>query len=104
MLADNKIQNLNKQLLSVHNDPSGLALGKMGTSLYLYHLSYLENSKDYKKLAEKYLDEVFGEIATVKEIDIKNGLTGIGLSIDYLVKNGFVKGNINNILQEIDDY
>ncbi|MDR1227130.1 MAG: hypothetical protein LBK47_09585 [Prevotellaceae bacterium] len=77
---------------------------KISVSLYFYQLSHFEHNKEYEKLAEKYLEDVFSEIHTVREVDIKNGLSGIGLGINYLVKNNFVSGNINIILQEIDNY
>ena len=81
----------------------GLFYGKIGMSIYFYHLSRIENNKEYAQIAEKHLDEIIEEISAVQSIDIKNGLAGISLGIDYLVKNSFVRGDINNILQNIDD-
>ena len=104
MTLYSKIEKLNKQLSLTHSDSFGLASGKIGLSLYFYQLSRLENNREYEKLAEKYLNETVSAIGTVQQVDIKSGLAGIGLSIDYLVKNNFVNGNINSILKEIDDY
>ena len=105
MILYDKIQDLNKQLSLNTNDNSfGLAFGKTGLSLCFYQLSRLENNKEYEKLAEKYLVEVMEGIDKVKEVDIKSGLSGIGLGINYLVKTDFVSGNVNSVLAEIDDY
>lgn len=83
--------------------PPSFVSGKMSAVLYFYQLSRLENNNEYKKIADKYIDEVFSGIGLIKDIDIKNGVSGIGLAIHYLIKNNFVSGNINTILQEIDD-
>lgn len=100
----NKINDLNKKLPLIFNESHGLAFGKIGLAIYFYQLMRLEDNVEYGKFAKKYLDEVSSKIDTIKEVDIKNGLSGIGLGINYLVKNGFISGNINNILGEIDDY
>lgn len=97
---------LNKNLIhSFLEDKStlGLAYGKMGHCLYFYVLSRKINNPVYQHTAEKLLDEIFDNLQTISTIDIKNGLAGIGLSITYLIKKRYVKGNINNILGDIDD-
>jgi hypothetical protein len=98
-----QIQNIS-EILTYQQGLINSVFGKISVSIYFYQLSRLEDNRKYEKLAEKYLDEVMAEIDTVKEIDVKNGLSGIGLGINYLVKKGFVSGNINSILQEADDY
>ena len=85
------IQSLNKQLSFATHDSFGLAYDKISIYLYYYHLSHIKNNKEYTQLAEKHLDEVIEGINTVKSVDIKSGLAGIGLGIDYLAKNDFVQ-------------
>nr|WP_297169246.1 hypothetical protein [uncultured Dysgonomonas sp.] len=80
-----------------------LASGKMGICIYFYILSRNDQSLEYKNIAEKLLDEVFESIGQVTTIDVKSGLSGIGLGIDYLIENNYVKGNINIILNDVDD-
>ena len=36
-------------------------------------------------------------------IAVEDGLAGIGLGVTYLIKNGFVEGDINELLEEIDN-
>ncbi len=103
---DTPIHILNETLISSLKDtdmPLGLADGKMGICIYFYILSRYEKNKEYENIAENILDEIFENIDVVNSIDVKNGLTGIGLGIDYLIKNNYVKGNINAILNDIDD-
>lgn len=100
------IENINRRLEAASEAkiiPPGLAYGKMGLCIYLYRLARAENNERYGKTAGRLLDEIFEEIGTVKTIDLENGLSGIGLGISYLVRNGYVEGDENGILREIDD-
>jgi hypothetical protein len=83
--------------------PLGLANGKMGFCLYFYILGKSEKNRDYITVGSRLLDDMWQEMRTLQTIDVKNGLAGIGLSMYYLVKNGFIKGNINTVLDDIDD-
>jgi lantibiotic modifying enzyme len=81
----------------------GLGYGKMGLCVHFYRLARSESNEKYGKIAERLLDEVFEDIGTVKLIDIENGLAGIGLGISYLIRNGYVQGDENHILRDVDD-
>lgn len=100
------IDSLNKTLISSLNNPTmplGLAHGKMGICIYFFVLSRYEENKEYKSVADKILDEIFERISEIQSIDVKNGLSGIGIGIDYLIKNNYTRGDINKILEDIDD-
>lgn len=100
------IHSLNTKLISFfkREDISlGLADGKMGFCIYFYVSGRNERNREYEAVAEKLLDDIFENIDAVNSIDVKNGLAGIGLGVDYLIKNNYVKGNINVILKDIDD-
>lgn len=99
------INALNKKLIAFlcSDNNLSLATGKMGYCLYFYILGRELNHQEYQATAEKLLDEIFDNIQTVSGIDVKNGLTGIGLGISYLIKNKYVKGNVNDILDDVDD-
>lgn len=97
---------LNKHLLHSLQEgkiPLGLANGKMGICIYFYSLSRIDQDAEFGKIAESLLDEIFDNINTIQTIDVKSGLTGIGIGIDYLIKNNYVQGNSNIILKDIDD-
>jgi hypothetical protein len=101
------ILSLNKKITNFLEEESaitlGLAGGKMGLCIYFYILSQTYKNISYKKTAAKLLDEIFENIDAINTYDVKTGLAGIGLGIDYLIKNDFVKGNANEILSDVDD-
>lgn len=99
------VEQLSKSLLHISEErsPIGLADGKMGVCIYLFHLSRIENNEEYRHAAENILESIFKAIHLNMHIGVKDGLGGIGLGVSYLVKQGFTKGNINTILQDIDD-
>ncbi|MEN9917668.1 MAG: hypothetical protein RL662_104 [Bacteroidota bacterium] len=100
------VNSLRNNLITVLKNkdvPLGLSNGKMGFCIYFYLLSSIDNNSNYSRIADDLLDEIFEEIGELDDIDIKNGLAGIGLGINYLIKNGFVDGDINALIKEIDD-
>jgi len=97
LLAKGLISSLEKENLAL-----GLANGKMGLCIYLYQ-DKSENTREYQRIAEKLLDEIYDGIDTVNTIDIESGLSGIALGINYLIKNNYIEGDINSILKDIDD-
>jgi hypothetical protein len=107
---DNKIffHLLNKKLIaSIEKGETkcyDLGYGDMGFSLYFHGLSRLTGEKAYQRRAKKLLDSVFEGINTIQTIDIKTGLAGIGLGVDFLIRNNYVKGNVNTVLGDIDDF
>ena len=107
-MDNNVLHHLDKKLIaSIEKGEKkcyDLGHGEMGFSLYFYCLSRLKGDKAYKNRAKKLLDSVMAGIDTIQTIDIRTGLTGIGLGVDFLIKNSYVKGNINTILQDIDDF
>lgn len=97
---------LNSKLISFlekENTSLNLTEGKLGFCIYFYYLGSVYNNKKYKQIATRLLDHIFESIDILESIDVKNGLAGIGLGVDYLIKNNYVKGNINVILNDIDD-
>ena len=104
MKCRNEIEALDKKILEYEKSlPVGLADGKMGYCIYLYNIGRITDDEEYTKKAESLTEEIFEQIKDTKVYDIKNGLAGIGLGIDYLVEKGFVEGDINNVLEDVDD-
>jgi len=94
-----------KLLLSLRsNFPAGLFYGKMGLIIYFYHLSKIESNPEYQSIAAELLDQVLlRDLSSNHSIDVEDGLAGIGLGITYLIKKQFVEGNINELLEVIDN-
>lgn len=80
----------------------GLYHGKMGIVLFFSQYAYSTHNKYYEDFAGCLLDEIYEEINWDLPIDLENGLCGIGWGIEYLVQNGFMKGNTDEILSDID--
>ena len=91
-------------LLDSSSISNGLASGKMGYCIYFYRLSRLLNNRHYESVAEKILCDLLPNIKNLNALDLSNGLSGIGLGIDYLIKEKYVQGDINHILRNVDDF
>jgi len=83
--------------------PIGLFEGKMGLAIYFYHQARLTNEKRYKTFANKLLNSMYEQIHSKLPVDLKSGLTGICFGILYLIETGFIKGNPNFVLKDLDD-
>ena len=100
----NTIEVLNTRIFDNKVENSiGLADGKMGQCIYFYYISRLYKSKEYLQKAELLISEIFEQVAKMKIYDMKTGLASIGLGVDYLVENEYIEGNINEILEDVDD-
>lgn len=57
----------------------------------------------YKKQAEALLNEMIDYCKNSKSLSYYNGFCGIGSLIEYLIKNNFVEGEADEILEDIDN-
>lgn len=97
------IDKLDQKLVGTLNGlPLNLASGKMGICIYLYIKSKSTNNESYLKAANNLLDDIYNKINTVSSLGIREGLTGIALGLNYLVKNKYLEGDTNLILEDID--
>lgn len=80
----------------------GLFDGKMGWVIFLFHYARLRDSEEYEDIAMDLLSDVYSRIYTSTSVDYSTGLSGVGVGIEYLIRNGFVKGDANLILRDID--
>lgn len=100
----NRFLHLNKKIVSsMDSHPSGLANGKMGLCIYFYHLSRLENIPEYTEIADGLLDYIIENITKYQSVNVESGLAGVAIGLDHLIKEKFIDGDINNILEEVDD-
>ena len=81
----------------------GLLEGKMGIVLFFAHYSRYVKSYICEDFAEELLSQVVENIHSELPIDMKHGLCGIGWGIEYLVQNGFMNGNTDDILIDLDN-
>ena len=76
--------------------------GRMGIILFFAHYARATQSKHYEDFAGYLLDELYEEIHEDLPVNLENGLCGIGWGIEYLVQQGFMEGNTDEILADID--
>ena len=83
-------------------DNLGLMHGKMGIAIYFFHLARETKNQIYEDYAGELIDEIYEEITTTTPLDFENGLAGIGWGIEYLVQNGFIEADTNEVLEDFD--
>lgn len=88
-------------LYSYHVTGNGLLNGRMGIILYLYRYSVYAGNEYYSDFADDLLDKVLRTSANMPS-DFENGLAGVGWAVSRLLKDGFVDGNPNEVLQSVD--
>ena len=84
-------------------DNLGLMHGKMGIAIYFFHLGRETKNQIYEDYAGELIDEIYGEISTSTPLDFENGLAGIGWGIEYLVREGFIDADTDEVLEEFDN-
>src|SRR5690606_26303535 len=57
----------------------------------------------YEDYAGELIDEIYEEITANTPVDFENGLAGIGWGIEFLVQNGFIEADTDEVLEEFDN-
>ncbi|MDX8337542.1 lanthionine synthetase LanC family protein [Draconibacterium sp. IB214405] len=84
-------------------DNIGLLNGKMGIAICFFQLARTTNESVYYDYAGELIDEIYDELSIETTLDFENGLAGIGWGIEYLVQNGFLEADTNEVLEEFDN-
>jgi hypothetical protein len=82
----------------------GLLNGKIGIAIFFYNYARYSQNKIYENYAGELIDEIYEGIDASIPVNFENGQTGIGWAVEYLVKNGFVQADTDEVLSEIDNY
>lgn len=101
---DHVLQHIANHLMINSSYLSDLSLyhGKMGIVLFFYHYARYTKNPLYEEFAGDLLDEIFDETPDNTEVYFERGLSGIAWGILYLLRNQFVGGDPDNILEDID--
>ncbi|WP_160217500.1 glycosyltransferase [Parabacteroides distasonis] len=99
-LIDNKLSYL--IINSSFVEDCGLFHGRMGFVLFFAHLARTSQNPLYENFSEKLLMEIFEGLHKESSISLESGLCGIGWGVEYLVQNGLMKGNTDEILKDVD--
>lgn len=82
-------------------DDAGLYYGKMGLVLLLYYYRRYTGRLVYGEFAGDLLDEVYRGCCHLP-VDFAYGICGIGWAVSRLIRHGFVEGDVNQVLAEVD--
>lgn len=80
----------------------GLYNGRLGMAILFYEYSRFGDDSLYEQFADEIIDSVL-ELPNDLSFNFSNGLSGIGWGIVYLLRNGFIEGDINDMLFDIDN-
>lgn len=80
----------------------GLLHGKVGIAIYFHHLARQSGKSVFSEFADKLINEVTNSISTETPFDFESGITGIGWAIEYLIQNGFIDADADDMLEEFD--
>jgi glycosyltransferase involved in cell wall biosynthesis len=80
----------------------GLFNGKMACVLFLFHYSRYSKNVVIEEFAELLLDDICAELTTFLSIDMESGYCGIAWGLNYLIRQGFIEGDSNEVLEDID--
>lgn len=101
-----KLHEINGYLLENAKDEHQLGLlhGKLGLSIYFYHLARKNENHEFLEIADSLVGEIFEKLSEAKlHLDFENGLAGIAWGISYLVKSDFVEADLDDTLGDLDD-
>jgi len=102
--VDNPKRLINSLLLnSSFCENPGLFHGKTGIAILFYMLHRHAGHRVYEDYAGELIDEIYEDITIQSPVDFENGLAGIAWGIEYLVQNGFIDADTNEVLADIDD-
>lgn len=89
----------NNQAFVTEEDVAFSLLGKI--IFYYTYASFSQNAY-YEEMADEWLDELYNQIDLTVPPVLEEGLCGVGCGLVYLLRNGFVEGNEDEILGNID--
>lgn len=81
----------------------GLLNGKMGLCIYLFRTGRVTKKSKYEMFATSLLEEIYDDIFKRSDFGFGNyGALGVAIGIHFLTQEGYIEGDSNEILSEID--
>jgi hypothetical protein len=80
----------------------GLANGRMGMALHMYHASQILACKSYRDLADSLIDSILRDLETCQDLLFFNGITGISMGLSSLIRDKFIEPDANDLFIDMD--
>jgi len=80
----------------------GLLNGKLGIAIFFFHLAQKTDNKIFEEYACDLVDQMLISINQHIPLEYVDGLAGIGVGIEYLIKQKFIHADANEVLEDID--
>lgn len=99
-----ELESMNRYLLPGMTtfQPADIAHPDMRKIMKLYIQSRYAADSDLEHQAEELLEKLCTDVSSTMHVCLENGLLGIGCGLIYLLRNGFVEGDEDVVLSEID--
>ncbi len=96
------ISYIKNEVPTLSKDNIGLFTGKAGCCLALYIINSKIKDAQLERIADTLLEEIIEAASLCKDLSLDRGLTGIGFVINFLISNGYVEGDLDEMLSDID--
>ena len=80
----------------------GLVHGKMGVAVFFFHYAKYTDNMLFADYAMDLIDEMQKQIHVSSPADFEKGIAGIGIGMDYLIRNNFLIVE-DDICEDFDD-
>ena len=80
----------------------GLYTGETGLVLFFFHYARHTQNELYADYGFELIEKIQSRINKNSPTSYKDGLAGIGSAVEYLVQNGFIEADTDEILEDFD--
>lgn len=100
----NQLELINRYLPENTSAPeeTDIAYPEIGTILYNYFYAQKTGDTSFEEKADELLDVVLDEVNRNLPLYLEKGLCGLGCGLIYMIRNGLIEGDENEILEELD--
>jgi lantibiotic modifying enzyme len=93
-----------EELKSLQISPAkeAVAFSGMDSVIFLYHKAKSSGRRKWRRMADKALDNILSHVDPSTPVCMEDGLCGLGCGFMYLLRNGFVRGDEDVILEDVD--
>lgn len=89
-------------LTSLFMNDLSIMNGQMGVTIFFALLSRITGNHSYEEFANELLMNICNNLSQQIPIDFSHGICGIGWGIEFLKYQGFIEGDTDEILSELD--